>query len=99
MAYYNRGVQKILCEELNDAIADFNQAIRIKPNYVEAYVNRGQTKAVLGRTDEARVDFQKALELAEQQENIDAKTYVKEKLQQLSQAASKQSNKKSRRDG
>ena len=99
IAYYNRGIQKALCEEFDAAIIDYNEAIRIEPDYAEAHANLGMAKAGLERIDEARSDFQTALELAEQQSNTDLKAFVENQLQQLNQAASKQSNKKPRRGG
>ena len=46
------------------AVADYDEAIRLKPNYAEAYNNRGISKGKLGLKDEARKDFEIALELA-----------------------------------
>ena len=40
-------------ERYEDAIADYDQAIRLKPDLVEAYSNRGVVKAVLGLKDAA----------------------------------------------
>ena len=56
-------------------------------------------KVGLDRTDEARRDLQKALELADQQDYADLKTFVENQLQQLNQAALKQNNRKPRRGG
>ena len=83
MAYYNRGIQKSLCEEFEDAIADYTEAIRIKPDYAEAHANSGVAKAKLDRIGEAKSDFQIALELAERQENNNLKSFVEECLQQF----------------
>ncbi len=47
-----------------DAIAAYNQAIRLKPDYAEAYFNRGNSKGTMGRIDEARQDFEKTRDLA-----------------------------------
>ena len=98
-AYHNRGVQKVLCEEFDAAIVDFTEAIRLNSDYAEAYAHRGVAQAELGNMDEARSDLQTALVLTEQQGNADFKTFVENRLQQLNQEASKQRNKKSRRDG
>ena len=48
------------------AITDYNEAIRLKPDYAMAYYNRGNARANLDRVSEAAQDFQTALALAEQ---------------------------------
>ena len=97
--YSNRGAAKFRLSKPAAALADLNEAIRLRPDFMHAYINRGVVKLGLNNIDEAEADFQKALELAKQQENIDAKAFVEEELQQLNQAALKQSNKKARRGG
>ena len=66
---------------------------------MNAYINRGIAQLSLNNIDEAKTDLQKALELANQQENIEAKVFVEAELQQLNQTALKQSNKQPRRGG
>ena len=51
-------------QQYKAAIADYDEAIRLKPDLAEAYNNRGLAKKELGLTDEARKDFETALELA-----------------------------------
>ena len=99
IAYYNRGIQKALCEELDTAIADYDEAIRIKSDYAEAYANRGVAKAGLDCIDEARSDLQTALEFAERQGNNNLKVFVEDRLQQLNQETSKENNRKPRSGG
>ena len=82
-----------------EALTDLNEAIRLQPDFMNAYINRGISQLSLNNIDEAKTDLRKALELANQQENIDAKAYIKKELQQLNQVASKQSNKQPRRGG
>ena len=89
-AYSNRGAMKFRLGKPAAALADLNEAIRLQPDFMNAYINRGVVKLGLNNIDEAEADFQKALELAKQQENIDAKAFVEEELQQLNQAALKQ---------
>lgn len=98
-AYNIRGILRSELGQHDEALADYTEAIRIKPDYAEAYAHRGILKTHLGRINKARSDFQKASKLAEQQGNNNLKTFAENQLQQLNQAASKQNNKKPRRDG
>ena len=41
IAYYNRGVAYANKGDYERAIADFGQAIRLRPDYAEAHYNRG----------------------------------------------------------
>ena len=63
-AYNNRGTAKNSLGRHEEALADFNEAIRLKPDLAEAYYNRGRMNAHLNRTDEARRDFETAISLA-----------------------------------
>ena len=47
----------------DDALADFDQAIRLKPDFAKAYNNRGIAKDTLGRHDDALADFDQAIRL------------------------------------
>ena len=50
-------------ENPEDALADYTEAIRLKPDYAEAYNNRGIVKAKLGRHDDALADYAAAIRL------------------------------------
>ena len=50
-------------ENPEDALADYAEAIRLKPDYAEAYNNRGAVKAALGRHDDAIADYAEAIRL------------------------------------
>ncbi|MFS8118818.1 MAG: tetratricopeptide repeat protein, partial [Microcoleus sp.] len=54
------------------AIADFNEALRINPNYALAYANRGNIRAKLGDKEAAIQDFQKAADLFQKQGDQDS---------------------------
>ncbi len=51
------------------AIADFNKAIEINPNYAAAYAARGSARAQLGDKQGGIADLHKAAELSQQQGN------------------------------
>ena len=50
-------------EDPEDALADYAEAIRLKPDYAEAYSNRGVVKYALGRHDDALADYAEAIRL------------------------------------
>jgi Flp pilus assembly protein TadD len=45
------------------ALASFNKAIEIQPDFHEAWHNRGLAQRRLGRLDEAGISFEKAQEI------------------------------------
>ena len=47
----------------DQAIADYNMAIELKPDYAQAYVNRGNAYRDKGVIDRAIADYSKAIEL------------------------------------
>ena len=44
-----------------DAIADYDEAIRLKPDYADAYYKRGNAKDALGQLDAAIADYDEAI--------------------------------------
>jgi tetratricopeptide (TPR) repeat protein len=44
-------------------LADFTEAIRLKPDYADTFYNRGVVRREKGDLDGARADFQKCLQL------------------------------------
>ena len=56
----------------DEAMAHFEQAIKLQPDYAEAYYNRGNVLYAKGRIDEAITDFEKTLQI--QPNDADAHT-------------------------
>jgi tetratricopeptide (TPR) repeat protein len=48
---------------LEEAIASYDKALEIKPDYHEAWNNRGNALGDLGRLEEAIASYDKALEI------------------------------------
>ncbi|HEY8616588.1 tetratricopeptide repeat protein [Phenylobacterium sp.] len=61
--YVNRGVLKLRRLSWDSATADFNQALRIKPDLAEAFVNRGAAAIGARRYAESLPDINRALAL------------------------------------
>jgi hypothetical protein len=63
LALNNRGILKGKAGNPAGAVSDFEEAIRIKPDYAEAYYNRGVAFYQAGRSDQACEDWNKALQM------------------------------------
>ena len=61
--YYNSGVAYTAKADFYRAIAAYNKAIELNPNYFAAYLDRGVAYGVLGNFDHALAEFNKAIEL------------------------------------
>jgi hypothetical protein len=61
LAYYNRGTFYGLLGNNGQAIADFNKAIEIRPDYIKAYNNRGNAYNELGNYRQAIEDLNRAI--------------------------------------
>ena len=63
IAYSNRGNSFLRRGQEDRAIADYDQAIRLDPSYVDAYRNRGAARFNQGAYDKALPDYEAAIRL------------------------------------
>ena len=61
--YNSWGNVKFSQGDYSGAIADFERAIQLKPDYAEAYNNRGLAKHELGDHEDALADYERAIQL------------------------------------
>ena len=61
--YNNRGVEAYNQSNYDEAIADYNQAINLDPNYAKAYNNRGAVYYKLDDFEKAIADYNQAINL------------------------------------
>ena len=59
-AYYYRGCAKINAQKYKEAIADFEKAVELKPDYADAYFNLGRIYYILHDEDMACEYYQLA---------------------------------------
>ena len=62
-AYRERGRQHRLAGRYEQALADFNRAMDVKPQYPDALYGRGETYRLMRRYEEALADFDRAIDL------------------------------------
>ncbi len=65
--HVNRGILSMRRTDVDDAIADFNRAIRLRPDIGEAYLNRGAALLLKGADEAALKDLDAALRLGSRQ--------------------------------
>ena len=58
--HYERGCAYLELEEYEDAIEDFNKAIRMDSNYLEAYLKSAYANFMIGNLAIAKKDLEKA---------------------------------------
>ncbi|MEK9149008.1 MAG: tetratricopeptide repeat protein, partial [Candidatus Desantisbacteria bacterium] len=61
--YANRGLAKSALKDYPGALADYDQAINLNPNYALAYYNRGNAKSALKDYPGALADYDQAINL------------------------------------
>jgi tetratricopeptide (TPR) repeat protein len=62
-AHHHRGVALLLQSKYDDAIVEFNTALRLDPTYVRSYNSRGNAWREKGEVDFAIADFNEAIKL------------------------------------
>ena len=63
IAYYNRGVTYGKKGKYDQAIQNFSEAIKLKPDFVDAYYNRGNAYLKKGDLDQGIQDLNRVIEL------------------------------------
>ena len=61
--YNSNGVKLLERGQAEEALAKYNEAIRLDPNFAVAYFNRGQTYFALGQPQKAVQDYAEAIRL------------------------------------
>ena len=78
--YNDRGLSYHAIGDYQNAIADFNQAIKTVPLYGSSYYHRGLTYQAMGQKQEALADFKRTLEV--EKEHPEAEEIMK-KIKEL----------------
>jgi tetratricopeptide (TPR) repeat protein len=63
IAHYNLGVLKLLMNRPHDAVAHFNKALAITPDFINARFNLGVALYRMGKIADAIEHFEKTVEL------------------------------------
>ncbi len=85
--YFNQGVEQANLGDLEAAIALWDQALAIDPNFAPAWHNRGSALGTIGQLEEAIASFDRALGINGQDvEALNAKGQVLYSLQQWPEA-------------
>lgn len=63
IAYYNRGRILELLSNFDEAYADYNTILRLKPDYIQGLFLRGDANLRMGRFSEAIADYDRSLQL------------------------------------
>lgn len=73
--YYNQGNSKYTSGDYKEAIEDYDRAIELAPDYVEAYFGRGVTKIIMMQEKDGCLDLSKADELKHPQAQVTIKQF------------------------
>ena len=78
--YFTWGNQKNKSGDYKGAIADYNTAIHLKPDFARAYYTRGKAKSKLGHLSAAKSDLEIAKKLAAQIGDVSLKVTIEQEL-------------------
>ena len=84
MAYNNRGNAYASRGEAQKAISDYNEAVRINPNFGAAFNNRGNAYSVIGDKRGALKDLQRAATIFDKAGNKDLYQQAMKNIEELS---------------
>ena len=59
----DRGVVRYLMDQVDEAIADYNESLRLRPQDPRTYYNRASAYRKKGQIDQAIADYRSALDL------------------------------------
>ena len=79
--YFTWGNEKSKSGDYKGAIADYNTAIHLKPDFARAYYKRGKAKSELGNFSAAKSDLEIAEKLVAQIGEASLKVTIDQKLQ------------------
>ena len=86
-AWHNRGLVRLSQNKLPDALADFDEALRLEPDSADGYQDRGLARQRAGDLPGARADLDRSLELGNGRTRIDfARALVREQSGDLAGA-------------
>ena len=63
IVYFHRGINRHTSGDIKGAIEEYNQALRLHPNFAEVYYKRGISRHKLGDLKGAILDYNKAISL------------------------------------
>ena len=61
--YFHRGINRHTSGDIKGAIAEYNQALKLRPNFAEVYYKRGISRYKLGDLKGAILDYNQAISL------------------------------------
>ena len=68
--HVNRGVMEVALGRIDEAMADYDEALTLNPDLGDAYVDRGAALIFLKRYDEAMADINKGIGLGQTYEHV-----------------------------
>ena len=66
--YHNRSICNEELKNYEKVIEDYDQIIKLYPNYISSFIHKGESLKSLGRTKEALDEYKKVLEIDPQNE-------------------------------